>query len=559
MRSRRLGALLAVVLMAAAFAPPAGAHASPLPGAPACPLFPSNSYWHADVSRLPVDPKSSSYVASAGATASMHADFGAGLYAGGPIGIPYTTVPGNQPRVPIGFDYADESDPGPYPIPTNPPIEGGAQSTGDRHVLVVDRDGCMLYETFSTYPNGDGTWHAGSGARFDLTSNAFRPDTFTSADAAGLPILPGLVRYDEVASGEVDHAIRVTLNATDRRYVWPARHQAGSANPNLAPMGERFRLRADYDVSRFPVADQVILRALKRYGMIVADNGSSWFISGVPDDRWDNDVLHQLGGVKGSDFEAVDESSLVGDPSSGAVSGAPPPVTIPGGYVLDGFGGLHGFAIGAGPLPPATAGGGYWPGWDIAAGVALRDDRTGGYVLDGWGGLHPFAPAGDAGPALPLNGPYWRGWSIARGVALMPDGKAGYVLDGWGGLHGFALPGSPLPPAAHGNAYWPGWDIARGVTILPDGSGGYVLDGWGGLHAFALGSGATPPAALGPYWRGWSIARGVTILPDGSGGYVLDGWGGLHPFAVGPTSPAAPATRNAPSWPGWDISRGVAL
>jgi hypothetical protein len=256
-------------------------------------------------------------VSPAGAGSNLHADFGSGEWDAGPIGIPYVTVAGNQPRVPITFEYDDESDRGPYPIPANPPIEGGPHSDGDRHVLVVDRDDCQLCETFATYPNGDGTWHAGSGAFWNLNSNALRPQTWTSADAAGLPILPGLVRYDEILSGSIDHAIRITLNRTDSRYVWPATHQAGYGNATNAPMGARLRLKASFNLSSYPETAQVILRALKKYGAIVADNGSSWFISGVPHPSWDNDVLHELRNVKGSDFEFIDASSLMVDPNSG--------------------------------------------------------------------------------------------------------------------------------------------------------------------------------------------------------------------------------------------------
>ena len=308
--------MLATVVGAAAI--PAAA-AVPFAGAPACPTMPPDSYWHADVSELPVLPQSDRYVASIGVTAGLKADFGSGTWNGGPIGIPFTTVAGTQPKVPVSFEYADESDPGPYPIPADAPVEGGAASTGDRHVLVVDRDACRLYELFAAYRNGDGSWRAGSGAVFDLRSNAMRPAGWTSADAAGLPILPGLVRYDEVAAGEIDHAIRVTVPRTDRRYVWPARHHAGTANPDLPPMGLWLRLRADYDISGFPGAAQVILRALKRHGAIVADNGSPWYLSGAPDERWDNDVLRTLGQVRGSAFEAVDVSTLTVSPDSGQV------------------------------------------------------------------------------------------------------------------------------------------------------------------------------------------------------------------------------------------------
>jgi hypothetical protein len=308
--------LVALVFLAAACPEPPPGGAKRLPDAQGCPLFPADSYWNTDVSRLPVDARSATWVASAGAGSSLHADFGSGTWDGGPIGIPYVSVPGNQPRVPITFDYGDESDPGPYPIPPNAPIEGGVQSTGDRHVLVVDRDTCRLWETYAAYPNGDGSWRAGSGATWDLRSDAMRPATWTSADAAGLPILPGLVRYDELANGSIDHAIRITLNRTDRRYVWPARHQAGSGNPSNAPMGARLRLKASFNETVYPYQAQVVLRALKKYGAIVADNGSSWYISGVPHDSFDNDQLHTLGTVKGSDFEFVDASSTMVDPNS---------------------------------------------------------------------------------------------------------------------------------------------------------------------------------------------------------------------------------------------------
>ncbi len=284
-----------------------------------CSLFPRSSYWYANVSTLPVRANSSAYIASIGATSGLKADFGSGLWDGGPIGIPYVVVPAGQVKVPVAFDYADESEPGPYPIPTDAPIEGGAQSTGDRHVLVVDQTDCHLYETWSSTPTGAG-WHAGSGAVFDLTSNALRPDGWTSADAAGLAILPGLVRYDEVAAGHIDHAIRITVPRTQKTYLWPARHQASSrTDTNLPPMGLWLRLRADFDTSGFPHDAQVILEALKQHGAIVADNGSAWYMSGAPDERWNNDTLATLHRVPGSAFEAVDVSSMIANPNSGQV------------------------------------------------------------------------------------------------------------------------------------------------------------------------------------------------------------------------------------------------
>jgi len=287
-----------------------------------CPIFPADNIWNTPVKDLPVDSDSNAYITTIGASRGLHPDFGSGTWEGGPIGIPYTVVDGNQPEVDVVFNYADESDPGPYPIPADAPIEGGDLSSGDRHVLVLDRDACILYELYAAYPQLDGSWEAGSGAVFDLESNELRPEGWTSADAAGLPILPGLVRYDEVASGEIQHALRFTAPQTRRAYVWPARHFASSlTDEDYPPMGKRFRLKADFDISGFSEEVQTILRALKNYGMFLADNGSAWYISGAADSRWDNDMLvNELGQVKGSDFEAVDESSLMVDPDSGQAS-----------------------------------------------------------------------------------------------------------------------------------------------------------------------------------------------------------------------------------------------
>jgi uncharacterized repeat protein (TIGR01451 family) len=285
-----------------------------------CSIFPNDNVWNTPVDTLPVDANSDLYVATIGADANLHPDFGSGTWNGSRIGIPYVVVASTQPSVAVSFDYDEESDPGPYPIPPNAPIEGGAASDGDRHVLVVERDNCTLYELFYAWPQPDGSWEAGSGAKFDLNSNDLREEGWTSADAAGLPILPGLVRYEEVAAGEIRHALRFTAPQTRRAYVWPARHYASSlTGMEYPPMGQRFRLKASFDISGFSSEVQVILRALKTYGMFLADNGSAWFLSGVPDEGWDNDVLRELRQVQGSDFEAVDESSLMVDPDSGQV------------------------------------------------------------------------------------------------------------------------------------------------------------------------------------------------------------------------------------------------
>jgi len=281
------------------------AHALKMPSAPRCPVFPKSNAWNQRVDTLPVAANSDEIVRSIGANGSVHADFGSGLWEGAPTGIPITVVGKKQKKTRVSFEYADESDRGPYPIPRSVKIEGGRSSTGDRHAIIVDRSSCRLYELYSLYPKAGG-WKAGSGAIWNLRSNKLRPAGWTSADAAGLPIFPGLARYDEVKRGEIDHALRFTVQRTRRAYVFPARHYASDSNDaSLPPMGLRLRLRASFDVSGYPRQARIVLLALKRYGMIVADNGSSWYITGAPDARWSNDQLHTLGRVKGSDFEVV--------------------------------------------------------------------------------------------------------------------------------------------------------------------------------------------------------------------------------------------------------------
>jgi hypothetical protein len=282
------------------------AQAAPIAGAPSCAVFPADNWWNVRVDSLPVAANSAAIIGSIGLSTGLHADFGSGLWNGAPIGIPITVVPGSQAKVAVSFQYASESDPGPYPIPSNVAIEGGS----DRHALIVDKDNCRLYELFALSKKGR-KWSAGSGAVWSLSSNALRPEGWTSADAAGLQIVPGLARYDEVARGVIDHALRFTVSSTRRAYVYPARHYASSlTDPNLPPMGLRVRLKASFDVSRFPPQARVVLQALKTYGMMVADNGSNWFISGEPNSSWSNDDLHTLGQVTGSNFEVVDMSSV---------------------------------------------------------------------------------------------------------------------------------------------------------------------------------------------------------------------------------------------------------
>ena len=284
-----------------------------------CPMFPQNNYWNTRVDTLPVHASSATWVNTIGANKNFHMDFGKGLWDGGPIGIPFNLISGSAPGITkytIAFDSAEESDPGPYPLPPSPKQEWGS----DQHILVVDTDDCKLYELYAAWQSG-GQWQAGSGAIWDLNSNNLRPDIWTSADAAGLPILPGLARYDEVAAGKIEHALRFTTDCTGNYYIWPARHKAqyGScANP--VPFGARFRLKANYNISGFSPQAKILLQAMKTYGIVLADNGSPWFVNGVPDESWDNNQLHEIDVVKGSDFEAVDTSVLMVNYNSGATN-----------------------------------------------------------------------------------------------------------------------------------------------------------------------------------------------------------------------------------------------
>lgn len=294
--------LLAVALSTTGGYVPARAADAGSPRVAGCPVFPPDNVWNRRVDGLPVRADSQTLIASIGLDASLHPDFGS--YAG--YGIPWNVSSHTTPRSRVTFRWPDESDAGPYPIPSQPRIEGGS----DRHILIVDRDRCRLYELYAA-ERRDGTWRAGSGAIWDLRSNTLRPRGWTSADAAGLPILPGLVRYRDVADGAIRHALRFTAPRTGRAYVYPARHFASDADdPALPPMGLRIRLKASVDISGYPRQARIILRALQRYGMLLADNGSAWYVTGVPDPRWDDDALHTLHGITGSDFEVVATSGL---------------------------------------------------------------------------------------------------------------------------------------------------------------------------------------------------------------------------------------------------------
>jgi hypothetical protein len=304
---RRLTVLaaFAVALLAGS-----SAHALRLPSARHCPVFPADNPWNQRVDKLPVAANSAQLIASIGLDSPVHADFGSGKWDGGPIGIPFDVVSNKTRLSHVSFEYADESNRVRYPIPPHVQIEGGAQASGDRHAILVNRSTCRLYELYDLQHTGHG-WTAGSGATWNLRSNHLRPAGWTSADAAGLPIFPGLARWDEVSRGVIDHALRFTAPETRKAYVYPARHYASdSTDPSLPPMGLRVRLKASVNIASFPPQARVVLRALQRYGMILADNGSPWYISGAPNPHWNNDALHTLGRLTGADFEVVDTSSL---------------------------------------------------------------------------------------------------------------------------------------------------------------------------------------------------------------------------------------------------------
>lgn len=285
-----------------------------------CQVFPKNNIWNTPLDTMPIHQKSQEYINTIGANLSLRSDFGSGLWNDAPIGIPYVLVNGSQNKQTVTFEYSEESDKSGYPIPENPPIEGGINSTGDRHIIIIDTSNCKLYELYGAYQNNDKSWRAGSGAIFDLNSNILRTETWTSADAAGLPIFPGLVRYEEVANGEINHLIRFTVPKTQGAYLWPARHYASSIKDlNYPPMGIVMRLKSTFDISKLSPQAKVIAKALQKYGMILADNGSAWFMSGVPSENWDNDDLYTLRQIHGNDFEAIDISSLKVDNNSGEV------------------------------------------------------------------------------------------------------------------------------------------------------------------------------------------------------------------------------------------------
>ena len=499
------------LLAAPPFLPPARAGAA-LPAAASCPMLPADNVWNTDISSLPVNASSPAWMASLNASSTnLHPDFGPAGAGQAPYGIPYTVVDGAYPKVPVSFQYAAESDPGPYPLGADTPIEGGQNATGDRHALVVDSSTCTLYELYGAQYSPSGST-AGSGAVWDLNSDALRPAGWTSADAAGLPILPGLLRLDEVESGSVTHAIRMTAARTDTSYLWPARHEAGTAsNPALPPMGARFRLKAGFNLSSFSPMAQTVLRAMQHYGLIVADNGSNWYFTGASDPGWPTSLLDELKTVPASAFEAIDESSLMVDPNSGqARSGqpvVPPPAPGPGYRLVARDGGVFGFAAafygstgnlrlnrpiaGAAPAPDGR---GYWlvasDGGIFAFGDAAFFGSTGGLhvnrpivgmapTADGrgyWlvasdGGIFAFGDAAFAGSGLTAGG-------TAVGIAAAPGGRGYWVVtasgsvEPFGGAGAYGSPGAPLNQPV----------VALAPT--PDGGGYWLLAADGGVFAF---------------------------------------------------------------------------
>jgi hypothetical protein len=484
-----------------------------------CAAFPDDNIWNTPVDRLAVAAASADYVATIGPTRSLVCDFGSGTFQGGPIGIPFVTVTATQPKLPATFLYGSESDPGPYAVPLDAPIEGGSQSGGDRHAIALDSDNCILYELYRAFPGAD-RWRADSGAIFDLKSHRLRPATWTSADAAGLPILPGLVRYEEVLEGEIRHAIRFTAPQTRRAYVWPARHFASSlTDPKYPPMGQRFRLKATFGTSGFSPEGRVILAALAKYGMILADNGSAWFVSGAPDERWNNDRLRELRRVQGSDFEAVDVSSLMIDPDSGQARqpGAPldfAQVALGGGYTTR-------FTL-------VNTGGA-----TVDADLRLTgsDGRELAVLLDGISaGSTIRIPAGGVAivsAAAPQPGaPLATGWARFATLGGSLDGVATFRFVQGGTLRGAAgvLPSSParkavIPidnDAARGR--YTGYAIANiGATDLRISL--KILDGSGATRS------TLAPAELNPLGAGRQVARFLhqddPLLADFKGSVVL--------------------------------------
>jgi len=498
--------LLAVVLPGLGVAP-AGA-GTPVPGAGSCPMFPADNIWNTDISSLPVQIHSPQWLASMrSSTTNLHPDFGPSGDPSNPYGMPYTVVPSGHPTVNVSFQYASESDAGPYPFGADTPIEGGQGATGDRHAIMVDPSTCTLYELYDAHYSAGGST-AGSGAIWNLRSNALRPAGWTSADAAGLPIMPGLLRYDEVLSGQITHAIRMTAQTTDTSYLWPARHEAGArSDPTLPPMGARFRLKASFDISGYSPQAQVVLRAMQHYGLILADNGSNWYFGGTADPAWPLALVDELKSIPAGAFEAVDESSLMMSPDSGqaGVVDTPGPgyrlVAADGGVFSFGDAGFYGSAGALGLAAPVVAtadtrsGHGYWL---VASdgGVFAYGDAA---FLGSMGGRHLNAPIVGMAPTADGGG-YWL---VASDGGVFAYGDAAFL-----GSMGAVVLNRPV------------------VSMAPAPGGGYWLVASDG-GVFAFGSpfyGSTGAQALS------KPVVGMRPLPGGGGYWMVASDGGVFAF-----------------------------
>ena len=465
---------LALNLGVGAASPGVASAGTPVPGAPDCPMFPADNVWNTPIADLPVDPHSAQWLASMDAsTTDLHPDFGPSGDPANPYGMPYTVVSPSHSTTKISFQYADESDPGPYPFGSDTPIEGGSQSTGDRHAIMVNPSTCTLYELYDAqYVQPPSLPTAGSGAIWNLNSDALRPAGWTSADAAGLPILPGLVRYDEVQSGAITHAIRMTADSTDTSYIWPARHEAGTASdPDLPPMGARFRLKASFDISGYSPQAQVVLRAMQQYGLILADNGSNWYFGGTADDNWPLSLIDELKTVPASAFEAVDESSLMVDPNSGQARQLGASVGCssgPGYRMAASDGGIFSFCE-----PFLGSMGGTRLNAPVVGMAEARGD--GGYwEVASDGGIFTFGSAafeGSAG-ALHLNAP-------VVGMAATPDGAGYWLVASDGGIFDYGDAGFyGSAGSVHLNK------PIVGMAATPDGHGYWLVASDGGIFSY---------------------------------------------------------------------------
>ncbi len=527
--ARRATALLATGLLAALLNAPAPARvaAAGPPGAASCPMFPADNVWNTDIRSLPVNARSAQWLGSMGGTGlHLHPDFGPSGTSQ-PYGIPFQVVSSaGRTFVNVTFQYATESDQVPYPLGPDTPIENGS----DAHALVLVSDTCTLYETFATaYDQRTGQWTAGSGAVFNLRSDALRPDTWTSADAAGLPMLPGLIRRDEVTSGHIDHAIRMTASQTDMSHLWPARHDAGAAaDPTLPPMGARFRLRASVDVSHFQPETQVVLRAMQDYGLILADNGSNWYFGGAAENGWSNTVLSELKSIPAGDFDAVDESSLTVSPNSGRVRQLHPFSSDQGYWMTGSDGGVFPFG--------RDNGFGSMGGSHLnlpVVGMAATPDHQGYWLVAGDGGIFPFGDAPGLGSTggMHLNAPIvgmasthsGQGyWLVAADGGIFPFGDARqHSYGSTGGIH-LNQPIVAMAPTPSGNGYWL---VASDGGMFPFGDARqHSYGSTGGIHLNRpiVGMAATPDAS--GYWL---VASDGGMFPFGAGACGCGGTGGI--------------------------------